>query len=118
MAINSKDPNKSLQILRESNVYFEKFISSKNNYKTLNTQNGEERAISPCGVVAVCVAAVAVAGYNYVVAVQAVAGFQVAYKAWALKSKITTYGSIKKDPLNATENPEEEMVKVMDLIYE
>lgn len=112
-AINSNDPNKTLDLLQSSGKYFDQYLE-----KT-NAENEPKEGASPrCGVAAVCVAAVAAGVYNYVVAVQAGAVVQVGYAVWALKTKAVNNATKSSDSLNQSNNPEQEVAKVLKIINE
>lgn len=112
-AINSNDPNKTLELLQSSGKYFDQYL------KKVNAENEANQGVSPqCGVAAVCVAAVAAGLYNYVVAVQAGAVVQVGYAVWALKTATVNNATKSSNSLNQSSNPEREVAKVLKLINE
>jgi SdpC family antimicrobial peptide len=98
-AIDKKDATISLELLQSSGKYFDEYLES------MSVNNVAEP--DACGLVAVCGAAVVLAVYNYVVVVQAAAAGQVAYAAWALKTKVVN------NLTNGTEIPEAEMAKIL-----
>ena len=110
-AIDNNDPNKSLKLLQSSGKYFDQYLE-----KTKGSKADQRGVSSRCGAVAVCVAAVVAGVYNYAVAVQAGAVIQVGYAVWALKTKAVNNATRSTNSLNGSNNAEQEMVKVLNLI--
>ncbi|HCX9014047.1 MULTISPECIES: sporulation delaying protein family toxin [Staphylococcus] len=112
-AVDNNDPNKTLKLLQSSGKYFDQYLE-----KTNAENKPKDGTANRCGVAAVCVAAVAAGVYNYAVAVQAGAVVQVGYAVWALKTKTVNNATRSTDSLNQSNNPEQEVAKVLKIINE
>ncbi|MHB7940890.1 sporulation delaying protein family toxin [Staphylococcus capitis] len=107
-AVDNNDPNKTLKLLQSSGKYFDQYLE-----KTNAENKPKDGTANRCGV-----AAVAAGVYNYVVAVQAGAVVQVGYAVWALKTKAVNNATRSSDSLNQSNNPEQEVAKVLKIINE
>ncbi|MEJ7185405.1 sporulation delaying protein family toxin [Staphylococcus epidermidis] len=104
-AVDSNDPNKTLSLLQSSGKYFDQYLE-KNNAENKPKDGTANR----CGVAA--------GVYNYAVAVQAGAVVQVGYAVWALKTKTVNNATRSSDSLNQSNNPEQEVAKVLKILNE